>query len=50
MSEEQDNKQKPKTTLIKHRKPASVPENDVQTPKKKVVVVKKKKPKPFYKT
>ena len=51
MSEEQDNKQKPKTTLIKHRKPAPAPaapeaESEATTPKKKVVVVKKKKPKP----
>lgn len=46
MSEEQDNKQKPKTTLIKHRKPESPPESEEKSPKKKVVVVKKKKPKP----
>jgi len=48
MSEEQDNKQKPKTTLIKHRKPvaAAAAESEEKTPKKKVVVVKKKKPKP----
>ncbi len=50
MSEEQDKKQKPKTTLIKHRKPDASQENEAKTPKKKVVVVKKKKPKVVVKT
>ncbi|MBN1685280.1 MAG: translation initiation factor IF-2 [Spirochaetales bacterium] len=46
MSEEQDNIQKPKTTLIKHRRPEAEVESEAKAPKKKVVVVKKKKPKP----
>ena len=47
MADEQEKKQKPKTTLIKHRKPeAGAPESEEKTTKKKVVVVKKKKPGP----
>jgi translation initiation factor IF-2 len=44
MAEEQENKQKPKTTLIKHRKPevSAALEPEVKPVKKKVVVVKKK--------
>ena len=49
MSDEQENKQKPKATLIKHRKPAPAIETvdeEKKQEKKKVVVIKKKKPKP----
>ncbi|MAG14164.1 MAG: translation initiation factor IF-2 [Spirochaetales bacterium] len=49
MADEQENKQKPKATLIKHRKPAPVSEpadDEKKIEKKKVVVIKKKKPKP----
>ncbi len=44
MSEEQEDKKKPKTTLIKHRKPEGEAEakEEQKTEKKKVVVVKKK--------
>jgi translation initiation factor IF-2 len=43
MAEEQEKTNKPKSTLIKHRKPEPSPEKSVETPeKKKVVVVKKK--------
>ena len=49
MAEEQENKQKPKATLIKHRKPTTTPKESEQKvekqdkqEKKKVVVVKKK--------
>ncbi len=43
MAEEQEKKSKPKSTLIKHRKPEPSPEKSVETiEKKKVVVVKKK--------
>ncbi len=45
MSEEQEEKKKPKATLIKHRKPEGEPESREEQPKtekKKVVVVKKK--------
>ncbi len=43
MAEEQDKKEKPKATLIKHRKPQeSKPASTKTTEKKKVVVIKKK--------
>ncbi|MCK5153112.1 MAG: translation initiation factor IF-2 [Spirochaetales bacterium] len=43
MAEEQEKTNKPKSTLIKHRKPAPPPEKSVEPiEKKKVVVVKKK--------
>ena len=43
MAEEQEKKNKSKSTLIKHRKPESSPEKSVETvEKKKVVVVKKR--------
>ncbi len=43
MAEEQEKKIKPKSTLIKHRKPEPAPDKSTDsTEKKKVVVVKKK--------
>ena len=42
MAEEQEKTNKPKSTLIKHRKPEPSPEKSVESvEKKKVVVVKK---------
>ncbi len=49
MAEEQENKNKPKATLIKHRKPVDSKQGtstEEKPDKKKVVVVKKKKKKP----
>ncbi len=42
MAEEQDKKEKPKTTLIKHKKPQTNHKGPDEEEKKKVVVVKKK--------